>query len=264
MNHSAELDQIIPALLAFHQGMPTVRKSKTAEVEMKNGGRYSYTYADLGEIVDAAEPILQANGLVVTQLPSGAGLSTMVAHSSGQWIEDTMDLVLAGVTPQGQGSGITYGRRYAYCAALGIVAEDDDDAQAAMPAQQVQQQRPTPTQRPQAAPPQNAPRSGGNGDRKPYDWVNGGTPPAHDPNGKAMSDGMGRRLFAVSRANNVDKDRAIEAVWGPGWGEANLTQPMAIYLCNAIEDGWRPENPAATPPGYEPEPVGYPPGEEPF
>jgi hypothetical protein len=54
-------------------------------------------------------------------------------HDSGEWLKATAELLLDKATPQGQGSGITYMRRYALSAMLGIATEDDDDGQAAEP-----------------------------------------------------------------------------------------------------------------------------------
>jgi hypothetical protein len=40
-----------------------------------------------------------------------------------------MQLLLSKNDAQGQGSAITYARRYALCAVLNLVADDDDDGQ---------------------------------------------------------------------------------------------------------------------------------------
>jgi hypothetical protein len=58
-------------------------------------------------------------------------LWTMLGHTSGQWIASDMLLHLVKDDPQGQGSAITYARRYSLCSAIGLVADDDDDGQAA-------------------------------------------------------------------------------------------------------------------------------------
>jgi hypothetical protein len=58
-------------------------------------------------------------------------LTTSLIHKSGQWIESEMPLHLPKQDPQGQGSAVTYARRYAYMAILGLVADDDDDGNAA-------------------------------------------------------------------------------------------------------------------------------------
>lgn len=100
-------------------------------------------YADLASVRAAVTPVLAAHGLAVTQHPiitdSGPGLTTMLVHESGQWISSTMLLCMAKADPQGQGSAITYARRYALSAILGVASEEDDDGQAAMPAQPTRQ-----------------------------------------------------------------------------------------------------------------------------
>ena len=136
MKHSDQLDQLAAALAAFQSEMPTVAKTKTAVVPTRGGGEYSYSYADLADVVEAAAPKLVSHGLAVSQDPDFDGqhdlLTTTLLHSSGQWKASTMRLPVTKPDAQGLGSAITYGRRYAYCAALGIVAEEDDDGAAAV------------------------------------------------------------------------------------------------------------------------------------
>lgn len=93
-------------------------------------------YADLPTVVKAATPILTKHGLSVSQLPGhdelGDTLTTVLLHSSGQFIGNTMALrPVKDNDPQAQGSAMTYGRRYAYMAILGLVADEDDDGNAA-------------------------------------------------------------------------------------------------------------------------------------
>ena len=54
--------------------------------------------------------------------------------ATGEHIEDTMPLLITQPTPQGMGSALTYARRYSLCAVLNLVADADDDGQAAKPA----------------------------------------------------------------------------------------------------------------------------------
>ena len=129
--HSESLDQLAAALTKAQAELPTIPKTGT--------GNYG-KFAELTEVVTLCRPILAAHGLAVVQSPSRAAdgvatLSTMLLHESGQFIEDEMALAVEKPGPQGQGSGISYARRYAYCAVLGIVADEDDDGQAAQPAQ---------------------------------------------------------------------------------------------------------------------------------
>lgn len=96
-------------------------------------------YADLASIWDACREALSTNGLAVLQIPNetpdGMLLTTMVTHSSGQWFRSSYPVRPVQATPQGLGSAITYARRYALMAMVGI-APEDDDGEAAMGRQQ--------------------------------------------------------------------------------------------------------------------------------
>jgi hypothetical protein len=117
-------------------------------------------YADLASCWDACREALTVNGLSVVQSPRlinvGEGawmveVETMLLHGSGQWIRDAIAVPLSKMDAQGAGSAITYGRRYALAAFVGI-APEDDDANAAVGS------HPAPAARP-AAPPA-APKGG--------------------------------------------------------------------------------------------------------
>lgn len=89
-------------------------------------------YAPLSEVINVTKPILAKHGLSVLQSPSGDGeriiVTTLLMHSSGEWIEgEPLVLKADKVTAQGAGSAISYGRRYALSAILGIASEVDDD-----------------------------------------------------------------------------------------------------------------------------------------
>jgi hypothetical protein len=96
-------------------------------------------YADLASVWDACRDPLSANGIAVLQIPNetpeGVVLVTMVTHSSGQWFRSSYPVRPVQATPQGLGSAITYARRYALMAMIGI-APEDDDGEAAMGRQQ--------------------------------------------------------------------------------------------------------------------------------
>ena len=98
-------------------------------------GSYGYTYATLGSILDHVRPVLAAHGLAVMQNVTNDGdhvsVETILTHSGGGWISFGPISGKAANTWQGIGSAITYARRYALTAALGIAAEDDDDGAAA-------------------------------------------------------------------------------------------------------------------------------------
>ena len=127
MRTSEQIDQLAAALAAAQAAFPPIKKDRTATVPTKTGGTYSYTYADLGSVLDAVRPALTANGLSITQGGTGDHLVTRLLHVSGQWIESDGTLPATQATPQGLGSAITYARRYWLTALLGVVAESDDD-----------------------------------------------------------------------------------------------------------------------------------------
>lgn len=87
-------------------------------------------HLSLHEVMGKVLPILNRHELVLTQLVTTKDGQPALTTKIGQ-LESTMYLLLQNETPQGQGSAITYARRYALTAMLGIVADDDDDGKAA-------------------------------------------------------------------------------------------------------------------------------------
>jgi len=136
------------ALAAFQAEMPTVHKGNRAEVPTKSGGKYTYTYADLADVTEAAMPVLSKHGLSFSACPRatdrGYELVGHLLHSSGESREGA--LPIAGNTPQEMGSSITYMRRYLLGCMTGLVTDDDDDGQAA---QAAAAKRPRKTAQPQ-------------------------------------------------------------------------------------------------------------------
>lgn len=89
-------------------------------------------YADLPAVWDACRALLMNHGLSVVQMPTDAGagrvgLTTLLLHASGEYLGDTVSTALQRDDAQGVGSALTYLRRYALAAMLGIVADEDDD-----------------------------------------------------------------------------------------------------------------------------------------
>jgi len=137
MRHSPSLCALAEALALAQGEFPAIEKERTAKVESKKGeaSSYSYSYADLADILAAVRKPLSSHGLAVVQpiawTPQGQPwLITRLLHSSGEWLESLYRLVEY-ERPQDMGSAITYARRYALTALLGIAAEEDDDGQAA-------------------------------------------------------------------------------------------------------------------------------------
>ena len=93
---------------------------------------FNSKYADLATVLAAVRGPFSKNGLAITQPPGETKdgmvyVTTMITHSSGQWIASTMSLPLGGKKDaQAAGSAITYARRYMLAAMAGVAQEDDD------------------------------------------------------------------------------------------------------------------------------------------
>ena len=99
---------------------------------------FKSSYADLASVWGACRAPLSKNALAVLQPSFADGtrvtVTTILAHSSGEFIESDLTMVAAQNTPQGIGSCITYARRYALSSLVGVAAEDDDAEAATRPA----------------------------------------------------------------------------------------------------------------------------------
>lgn len=102
-----------------------------------NNPYFKSKYAPLPDILNLVRPILAKHGLSVTQEDvtdenGGVGVATTLLHNSGQYIEYApFFLHPKNLDPQTAGGAITYARRYALNAVLGISGEEDDDGNGA-------------------------------------------------------------------------------------------------------------------------------------
>lgn len=119
----------LAAALAVAQGKITGALKDSANPFFKS------KYADLASVWDACREHLSANGLSVIQTtenvsPETVTVVTTLAHKSGQWIRGVLTMTPKDSSPQAAGSCLTYARRYALAAIVGV-AQVDDDAEAA-------------------------------------------------------------------------------------------------------------------------------------
>lgn len=145
------------ALLAAQRAMPTITLDAT-------NPHFKSRYASLPNILKAVNPVLNEHGLFLSQYATTIqdehgmlpALRSRLTHAeTGEFVEDTMLLMAQQNTPQGQGAALTYARRFAIVALLGLAADEDDDGHSAsQPAQQRngQQQEPGFQPPPGAAP----------------------------------------------------------------------------------------------------------------
>jgi hypothetical protein len=93
-------------------------------------------YADLGSVMDACLPALNAHGIAVIQPTVGDELGwfveTIFIHGeSGEQLSCRVPLIVGKHDMQGYGSAVTYARRYGLMTMAGIAPEDDDGNAAA-------------------------------------------------------------------------------------------------------------------------------------
>lgn len=121
LEKSESIEQIAVALVKFQAEVKPVKKTATNPF-------YKKKYATLDCIIETIGDPLKKNGLCYSQFPIGdTGLTTILMHTSGEYLMATYEMRPEKNTPQGQGISLTYQRRYALSAVLGIATEDDDD-----------------------------------------------------------------------------------------------------------------------------------------
>jgi len=123
MEKSSSVKNIAKALLTFQVKVDRIKK------DAKNPF-FKSSYASLTNIQDSVHDALVESGLVYSQLPDGEhGLTTIIIHTeSGEFLQSTYQMKPVKEDPQGVGSCITYQKRYALAAALGLRIDEDDDA----------------------------------------------------------------------------------------------------------------------------------------
>lgn len=128
MLQSESIAELLAALAEVQSELPTMPKSSQA---------YGYKYTDLDTITQTIKPILGKHGIGYMQSVGGLAenaltLTTRIFSKKGEYIEDTAALPTITSTKnnaaQTLGMSITYMRRYALCAMLGITSDEDVDA----------------------------------------------------------------------------------------------------------------------------------------
>lgn len=126
-----------------------VQATVEGAVKGRSNPAFKSKYADLSSVWDACREQLVANGLTVVQFPgemidNRMTLTTQLSHESGEWMRSTLSIPLTKVDAQGYGSAVTYARRYALAAVVGVCPEDDDgNAASQRGGQQQRQEQPS-------------------------------------------------------------------------------------------------------------------------
>lgn len=122
MNKSSEIAELAKAL-SKAQGVMTGAKADSKNPFFKSN------YADLASVWEAAKEPLSKNGLSVVQttIPhdNKVEVETTLLHDSGQFITSSLSMPAEKLDAQSFGKLITYCRRYALAAMVGISQVDD-------------------------------------------------------------------------------------------------------------------------------------------
>lgn len=122
-NRSASIAKLAGALAKAQGEMEGASKDST-------NPHFKSKYADLASVWEACRKPLAKHELAILQPVTADGqhvtVTTILTHSSGEWISEALTMIAQQATPQAVGSTITYGRRYGLSAMVGIAPEDDD------------------------------------------------------------------------------------------------------------------------------------------
>lgn len=145
---SPETNELLKAMIEAAPEISSISKSKQA---------YGYKYATLDSLIDMLRNVLPNHGLWFLQMPTRIDdrsvLTTRVFHTSGQWLEDSIEMTdteLSGKTNDTQkvGASITYFRRYALSSIFGVAADEDVDGNLNNAKQAQPQSKPAPQSKP--------------------------------------------------------------------------------------------------------------------
>jgi len=148
---STEITELAKAMLKVQAALQPAMKDRENPFTKSN-------YATLNSVMEACRDALLENGIWLAQYPvpveaGHVGLVTKLTHAeSGQWQSSLMVMPLPKPDPQGYGSAMTYSRRYALSALIGIVTEEDDDGAAAGTEYGQRPKRKSPTRQQEDAP----------------------------------------------------------------------------------------------------------------
>jgi hypothetical protein len=139
MHRSSDTIGAIAAALAKAQGeLTNPEKSLGAVIRspFPREGERAFRYASLASGLDIVRKCLGQHEIATVQttaIDQAAGqiqLTTLLAHASGEWISSDWPVCPTSETaaPHRMGAALTYARRYALFALVGIAGEDDLDA----------------------------------------------------------------------------------------------------------------------------------------
>jgi hypothetical protein len=140
---SEEIGKLATALVKAQAEVESALKFST-------NPHFSAPYADLTSVLTAIKPALAKHGLAMVQYPGYGGdvvtMITVLVHESGEWLQSPVaSIPITKKDPHGAMSGITYLRRGCASSLMALIADEDDDGNAAVgpkPTKQVAAKKP--------------------------------------------------------------------------------------------------------------------------
>lgn len=134
METTSHTTDMSPSIGQLAKALAAAQGEITGALKDSKNPFFKSSYADLASCWDACRGPLSKNNLAVIQTTqaadTGVRVITMLAHASGEWVRGTLCMTPTKHDPQGIGSCITYARRYALAAIVGLAQIDDDANQA--------------------------------------------------------------------------------------------------------------------------------------
>ena len=135
---SKSIARLAGALAKAQAELVNPEKSLTATIYPEGTGKQgrSFNYASLASGLEIVRKTLSQHAIAAVQTTAIdeptqiVKLTTVLAHSSGEWIASDWPVcpVAETSTPRRMGAALTYARRYALFTLVGIAGEDDLDA----------------------------------------------------------------------------------------------------------------------------------------
>ena len=122
---SPKIDKLAGALAKAQSAMTMVEGKSTNPF-------FNSKYASLAAVLEVAMPALNANEIALVQgnrwdtTNNGFYITSMLMHSSGEWIKSEIRMPIAKKDAHGVGAATTYGRRYLLSSMVGVAQADDD------------------------------------------------------------------------------------------------------------------------------------------
>jgi len=133
---SQSIAALATALAKAQIELANPEKSLVGTIEPQGGERGQFRYAPLSSGLEIVRKTLGQHQIATVQttaIDQAAGivnLTTVLAHSSGEWIASDWPVcpIVETARPHRMGAALTYARRYALFTLVGIAGEDDVDA----------------------------------------------------------------------------------------------------------------------------------------